>query len=355
MIGIDIREYNALKIIQPVVEGLIKRNIPYIIFHYDTHRGSKEYNRASCKNIGLSAKHILDKAKLIRPYTNNEALFKMLISHKVKKFIGLELSLCYKKMAHKLEKSGIKLYSLLYLTDSLWNSTKESYSIYRTYFGAKCLMETALSFSGTQYDSNKHKVLGSPLFDQLKGLGSGNNTLVLLPNVAPADASRAFGSSSKFIKIMEKIAEGNSLIFKTRKKQWLPEEIKKFAKEIVYDGTNMYPSSFCNALNKCDSIVMFFSSGIYESVVSGKYVTNITIPLNRWSWNQTKMQKYFSVDEGSLYQYAGVVDTIDQDNIENLVVKKNVDQDSRKEWLDKFIGNNNFNSSDSIVDDILRS
>ena len=82
-------------------------------------------------------------------------------------------------------------------------------------------------------------------------------------------------------KIISKLSKCGDLILKTRKKQWFPEEIKKYAKRILDDGDLMYPPVTSNLLAESFCTVMFYSSGIYECVFGGNYVVNITIPLNR--------------------------------------------------------------------------
>jgi hypothetical protein len=320
-------------------------------------RGAKEYNRASLKNIRSSNKKIIKHAKHVRAYDDNKRLANFIVSDKISKFVGVELFLCYSNIAINLKNRGVRLYSILYLTDDLWKSEKNTYEkIYRTYFGSEFLMNSALKFSGAKYDGRKHRCFGTPLFDQLKNITSGNDTLVLLPNINASQVSQSFGSKGNFINIIKNLSEQNNLIFKTRKKQWLPGEITKYAKEIINDGSSMYPSAIVGAFGKCRNVVMFHSSGIYETIVANKYVINIPLPLNRWRWDKKKMSKYFSKSEGSLYSFNGVVKNIEQKDVisGNFSLSETIDPIQRDIWVGRFAAPLQYDSVKKIAEDILK-
>jgi hypothetical protein len=357
LVGIDVREFSSLKIIQPLCEYFIGMGVPYILYHCDMPRGSKEYNRASLKNIKASSKKIVKHARHVRPYASNAALAGLLLADNIKKFVGVELFLCYKNIAVDLQNKGINLYSILYLTDDIWNSNKKTYEkIHRTYFCSKYLMDIALKFSGANYNDKKHKCVGSPLFDQLSGVGSGGATLVLLPNINSSQVSQSFGSKGNFINIVKKLSEQNDLIFKTRKKQWLPAEIVKYSKEIINDGSSMYPSAIVDAFSKCKNVVMFYSSGVYEAVAADRYVINIPLPLKRWRWDKTKMAEYFSKKQGSLYNFNGVVENIEQADVisGNFNLSKTIDIKQRDAWIGKYLAPFGYNSIKKMAEDIVK-
>jgi hypothetical protein len=66
------------------------------------------------------------------------------------------------------------------------------------------------------------------------------------------------------------------------------------------------------------------------------------------------MNKYFSKNEGNVYQFDGVVKTVEQkDVIAGNFSFKNTDQDRRDVWVKKFIGSVPKNSSKEIAKDIV--
>jgi len=355
MIGIDIRELTDLKIFHPICEYFIKHKVPFSVYYYDVGRGSKEYNRASVKNINASSPQILSSAKHARAYNTNANLFSLMQKDGIKKFVSVELFLCYKDIISNLRACGIKTYSILYLTDSVLSMGvgSNAYKVVdRTYFASEFLLNKALEYSDTKYNKTQHVFLGSPLYDQLKGVGSKDIALVMLPNLKAEHIPSAFGSEAKFVKIIEHLAADNHLIFKTRAKQWLPNNIKKFAKDIIFDGTKLYPSSIVGAFGKCNKVVMFYSSGIYEAVAANKLVINIPLPLSRWRWNKTMMNDYFKCTE--LYDYPGVVMSLEQKDILAGPVKFDTfDSGARDKWIEKFIGNLSFSGAHNIAKDII--
>jgi len=330
--------------------------VPYHLYHCDKSRGYKNYNNASIKNINASCEDISKYSVRTRSYKNDGDLLSLLVKNNIKKLVSVEISLCHPGILKTLSSKGIKTFSILYLTDAFWTSKRYSYEgITKTYFCSTFLMNKALKFANVSYDSTKYKCLGNPLFDQLMGVSSGSDVLVMLPNIRKEHVPHAFGDKNNFINIIKSLASKRDLIFKTRQKQWLPNEIKQYAKEIIVDGDKMYPSAIVGAFNKCDTVVMFYSSGIYECVMAGKYVININIPHSRWPWDKAKMREYFSNEEGSPYQYSGVVNSILQTDVTKLSFRCKLDANKRQEWLNKFLGPLTYNSSIEIAKDILRS
>lgn len=178
-----------------------------------------------------------------------------------------------------------------------------------------------------------------------------------MPNITKEAIVPAFGSRDNFIKLFKKFTEKGNIIVKTRKKQWFPKEISLYAKEIIDDDDKMYPTKISMILPRTYATVMFFSSGVYECVYGGNYVINIPLPLSRWSWNGGRMAQYFSINEGSLYQFAGAVESIKQSTILSPEWKfepKKIDIEKRKEWINKFIGRDPASGAVPIVDDILK-
>ncbi|KKK68243.1 hypothetical protein LCGC14_2946030, partial [marine sediment metagenome] len=181
------------------------------------------------------------------------------------------------------------------------------------------------------------------------------NILVMLPNIREDHVKRFFKRPDRFMKIIDGLEKKGNLIFKTRKKQWLPAELKKrFPKDIIFDSDCMYPSSIVNALSKCHTVALFYSSSVYEGIMANKYIINIEIPLVYRNFNVRTLKEYYSKKSGSLYSFSGVVETVSQDDIigGNFSVQS-LNSTRLSEWKNKFMGNCGFNSVELIAKDIL--
>ena len=356
MIAIDIREITSLKLLQPICLYFLKKKIPYIITHYDVSRGEKEYNRATVKKINKSSNAMVAGAKKILAYGNDSGLIKIIKNNGIKKFVSIEVFLCYNKIIKSLKSMGVKIYSLQYFTDSVWTATPSYYKkIDSVHFSSKFLMEKSLEYSGAQFDKNRHKFFGSPIYDQLKDVGSDDNILVMLPNIREDHVKRFFKHQDRFMKIIDGLEKKGNLIFKTRRKQWLPAELKKrFSKNIIFDSDCMYPSSIVDALSRCNTVALFYSSSVYEAAMANKYIINIEAPLVYRNFNVKTLEEYYSKEEGSLYNFSGVVETVSQNDIidGNFSVRL-IDDVRLLEWKNEFMGNCGFNSYGLIAKDIL--
>lgn len=354
MIGFVIRDLPYLKLLCPIILEMKNRGIQYIIFHYDAPRGDKEYNRASLSNIKKSSLQVLDGAKKIKAFSSEGQLLKQISHDKITKLISVEIGLWAKSYLDQL--SGIKLYSIQYLNDSIWQTTKKIITqMERVYYTTRFLMNIHHKFANINYNPIRDRYIGSPIFDCIKMGGQGDFILVLLPNLRAEHVKKAFGGKDKFLKIIEKISLNNQLLFKARKKQWVPNELNNMG-QIIYDGDVMYPPTTSNLLYNAGGVVMFCSTGIYESVVSGNYVINVSIPTNRWAWDPKKISAYLSTEPGSLYNYQGVVETIDQSVIldDQFEFKmKDIAVRSRSGWIEKYVGCDLSGSAERIAIDII--
>jgi hypothetical protein len=214
-------------------------------------------------------------------------------------------------------------------------------------------------FAGIKPNHYRDQCLGSPIFDPIQNIFSVERKyiLVLLPNLRSEHVPASFGSSVNFTKIIEKLSKCGNLIFKTRKKQWLPKEIKQYAEEIVEDGNKMYPPVLVSLLKRCHTTIMFYSSGVYEAVYGGNYVLNIKLPLRRWGWEKSKLKQYFESDGHGLYNFDGVVESVDQETILNgdwEFKPKRIDSMHRRWWIEKFIGSGSCSGAKLITLDIIR-
>lgn len=357
-IGIVVRELSYLKVLGPVMHQLHEQGQEYILFHWDVPRGNKEYNRATVPKLKLADPQSVKWAKKVKAFTSDPQLIKQLVHDKVTKMVSLEVYLWGKSYLKELKRLGIKVYSILYLIDSL--TTQKSpdcvTSIDRIYYTSKYLMEMQHKFIGVSYDPKRDRCLGAPAFDHLTD-DVGKNILVLMPNLRQEHVKGAFGSTERFLKIIEKLSKADNLVFKTRTKQWVPKGIGKFAKELVSDGDIMNPPVLAKLLRESYFTVMFHSSGIFECIHGANRVLNIALPLNRWPWDKKILETYFSSQDGNIYQFGGVVNTISQDEVLNdawSFKPSPIDFDCRARWLSKFLEIDNSNSAQRIVEDLVK-
>lgn len=359
MIAVVVRELTYLKILAPIMQQLHAQGAEYVLYHFDAPRGDKEYNRATLPKLKIAHHASVQNAKKVVPFANDKQLLSKMIADKITKLVSLEIWLWAKGYIQKLKKRKIKTYSILYLTDSIWQPDPACItSMDRVYYASSYTMRTHHGFINTSFHPGRDRCMGSPIFDPLPRSTEGKDILVLTPNMRSEHVGISFGSGNNFIKIIERISEHGDLILKTREKQWIPKEVEKFAKEVVDDQDIMYPPIIADLLSRCYATVMFYSSGIYEAVYAGNYVLNIPFSLKRWGWDQKKMGQYFSLQEGGLYQFSGVVNSVSQEDILKgcPIDIKRIDSAKQNLWLNKYIGSLfcGPNSSERIVRDILK-
>lgn len=358
MIGVVVRELTFLKVLHPIMEELHKAGAPYVLYHFDAPRGDKEYNRATLAKLKLSSPEVVARAIKVKAFGSDSQLRKQFIHDKITKLVSLEVYLWAKNYINELKENNIKIYNILYLTDSLWTSDPKNITACdRVYYSSKYLMELHLSMLGLKINHNRDKWLGSPAYDPIKPNDNFTRPglLVLLPNLRAEHVQSAFGGKDNFLRIMDNICKGNEkhLVFKTRKKQWMPDDLKKYGASIVDDGDVMYPPAIAKAFNECHCVVMFYSSGIYECMVAGKHVINIPLNLKRWSHDKSKMKEYF---ESNIYDFDNAVRSISQEEAKSpdfqLTLPK-PDGLAQEDWLSKYVGMTPPNCSKAIVEDII--
>jgi len=253
---------------------------------------------------------------------------------------------------------NVKIYSINYLTDSIWsNDYSRISSAHRTFYTVEHLRKFHFEIMNKPINDILTKCFGSPLLDQVKNISKGDETLVLLPNIRAGNVPKVFGNEKRFTKIISNIHnKSGKLLFKTRKKQWLPPSIKAFAKEIIYDGDIMYPSALSKALERSKVAVTFCSSGIYEVVYSGAYAVNIMVTKKQWRWDRNFLNKYFSNNPGSLYNYPGAVASVGvNDAVEGNFSLNGANELERQKWIQKFISNVPEDSAEAIANEIIKS
>ena len=357
MIGVSVRELTSLKLLHPVMRQFMKKREKFILYHMDIGRGSKEYNRATLKALKASSEKVLRGATKVKSFTSNAQLVKQLKHDGVNKLVSIEIGLTMNRELKDLMKAKVKLYSLHNFTDSMWRKEKNIITgMDRVYYTSKYIMEKHHKFAEVAFNSKRDRV-ASPLYDYIENV-RGDKVLVMLPNIRASQVGPAFGSTGNFVNAISKLAESNKLIFKTRKKQWLPPQIKKFASEIIYDGKTMTPTALSKIIKETHTTVLFYSSGIYESAYAGNYTVNIKMPPKRvWFWPKKMMFEYLAQDPGSLYNYSGVVESINIKDVTggNWRLSNKLDNEARKKWIDTYIGKLPGHNTKFIVNDIINS
>lgn len=358
MIGIVVRELTYLKILQPIMWELSACGAKYMLFYMDAPRGDKEYNRATLDGLKKSSSIMVSNAEKLIPYANDERLISLLVENKITKFVTIETWLTYSKWIPYLKQNNIKLYNILYFTDSMWQEDKTSIqTMDRVYYTTEYLMNKQLEYIKENIDINRDKTFGSPVFDQLFDINKKNNNLMLLvPSIFRESYQPSFGSDANYIKIIKTVSNYGDIIIKSRKKHYHPSEANSMAKEIFYDTDVMYPSSIQEVFKKTDLTVMFYSTGIFEAVLAGNYVVNIDVPVKTWTGDKDKLEVFFSKNH-DLFNYPGVVETVNRDDILSGTwkIENKLDQSKRAEWIKKFIGSPSKNSAKLIAEDIYKS
>lgn len=361
-IGIIIRDTPYLKLLSPIISILILRQLefyskngklPFLLYFYlyDAPRGEKEYLRATKKNVSMAHPGIFgvngdsSNPNVISCFVNDRMLKKYLDSDGISSVVSVEIGLWNKGIKQKK-------HSLLYLTDSLWTN--------RAFNGIDFV------YPATSFLNSKHRVFnnisnsnfncyGSPIFDQIDQTKCGNAILFLMPNIRKENIPKSFGSEDKFRDIVEKTANAGKILFKIRKKQWVPKWLGEYG-PIFEDSGKMYPSTIMNLLGRTNRTVMFYSSGVFESIFASNYTVNIKLPLKTWSWNQRMLKSYF---ESSVYNYPGVITSksMGEFKTENLCVSS-IDTEKRKMWIHDHMGsefdNYDHRSSEKIANNVVK-
>lgn len=344
LIAFVVRELTYLKLLQPIISEVESMGCNYVLYNMDSPKGEKEYNRPTKARIDKS----FGRDIRVSPFTTDQQLLSKLLSDKVNKIVSLEVGMWGKGYKTFFKANKIKTHSLLYLTDAMWHGRSVIEGFDRVYYTSKYLMNLQHRFNSIVFDPKRDRCLGSPIFDQLNDINNdnANGVLVMLPN--QCDKS-FFGGNERFCRMLEVF--GKNLIFKSRKKQWLPEGIKKIAADIVFDGDYMYPSVISKLYPNTKTTILFYSSGVYEAVYGKQYVINIKFPLKFWRRDQNKMAEYFG---GEAYNYDGVVESVSQDDVlAGKITAKRTTEDKRIKWIDKHIGTFSDKSYTLIARDIV--
>ena len=346
-IAFVVRELTYLKLLQPIMQEISRMGCNFILYNMDSPKGEKEYNRPNKLRIETS----FGKSIKLSPFSTDQQLLQLLKKDRITKMVSVEIGLWGNKFVPFFKGSGIKTYSILYLSDALWRGKSVIEGFDRVYYTTPHLMRLQHKFNGIRFDAKRDKCFGSPIFDQLDEVdnSTAESTLVFLPNQCD---KKAFGSNERFCRIIKSF--GEDLIFKSRKKQWIPEEAKKLAKEIVFDGEFMWPSAVSKLYPRTKTSILFYSSGIYEAVVAKQRVINIKFPLNEWQRYRGKerLEEYFG---GGLYDWPGVVESVEQEDVLSGKIKQGrIDFEQRDKWIEKFVGKKQGKSYELIAQDILK-
>jgi hypothetical protein len=330
VLAIVVRDLPYLKLLQPVINELTAKGCKFVLICVDSYKSEKEYNRPNKARVIKS----MGSDVGITTVTNDVELTQKLAKFKVTKLLSVEIGLWNARLVASMLKSGIKLYSVEYLTDSMWNGARPKLGFTRVYYTTRNIRDIGLGIGRVSLDAKRDLCIGSPIFDQLDGIKHGQGTLIMMPNIRATDLKPAFRNQANLISLIESF--GKDLIIKTRRKQWMPPEITRICSEVHEDGDVMYPSAVSKLFARTSKTVLFCSSGVYEAVYAGQYVVNVRMPLSSWRWNPDNMMKYFGSE---VYNYKGVVETVEQANL--LAGKWTCgapDPWRRQEWVNSLIG-----------------
>lgn len=350
MIAFVINEITFLKLLTPIILYFVNNKIPYVLYHRSKCPG-KPYNSANAVALKKSNLLLFNSAKITREYTNHKSLAGFCSTDKVKKFVSVETAMVFRNCIGGLKAKGIKLYDVRYLTDSMWQKNKSLITTMdKIYYPAKYIMEFTHKVSGVRYNSERDKLFGSPLFDCI-GENSGEKELVLLANIRREHVPILFGDDKKYAKLIGNIINDKSIV-KSRKKQYFPQKLMSKDFVVSYDGPVQYPTDISLLLRQTNRSFMFYSSGVFESVVGGNYVYNVQLPFSMWRWEKGLLTEYFV--KSGMYNFEGVSEShVIKKVVEGgLDFGKKIDLGRRKQWVDKFVGPLGI-SANKIAKDIL--
>lgn len=354
MIGVSVRGLSGLKLLQPIIDELHKRGEKFIVYYYDVPRGAKEYDRASKTNIKKTISNFPSLNS--KSFKSNSDLINKLKADGVKKLLGVELGISMLRELPKLK--GIKTYSIQYLIDSMHNGIKECVTgIDTVYYNSEHIMAAHLAILGLSRDPKRDKFIGHPMFDPIAPVTTGDEILVMLPNIRAENAEAKLGSTAKFEQAMKILASNHKLIYKTRRKQWIPPGIRSLATETYDDGDIMYPTKVSELLKRSCIAIQAFSGAVYECVYGGNYTINLDMPTKFTLSSRDRIERFSDTSAGGPFNFDGVVENVSLDDIINgdfQLEKRKIIKERRDAWVQKFIGPVQ-NGVQSITNDLINS
>ena len=344
-IGVCIDGLSQLKVLIPVVNLLVEKANVFLI-HY-TGVTQKGYDLPTIKKLNAVIPSDIKNLKAMVSYNNKSQISTIANKYKLNKIISVESSIVMKESLNSLYSKKIKIYSLQYLTDSMWSFGAHYNKIHRIYFPTQFIMDCCHKFNSIN-KNNSALMLGSPIFDDLNMSNQSDSGLLLLPNIRSEHIGLSFKNRQELEKIVGNITLNNDILTKSRKKQWSSDVIKKYCDPIIYDED---PFVLPKLIGRTKTTILFSSSGIYEAIIGGNYVYNISLSYKMFRHNKKNMKEYF--DE--IYNFKGVVETVSiSDALNKTNWVKDIDLNARKKWLERFVGDHT-NSAKKIAKDILNS
>lgn len=349
-LGVLLNGLSELKILQPIIEHLFKLNIPYVLFIRSEESNKRSYNIITKESINISSKIILSGANKVIWFSGDEIAQKV-NSSQIDKMLIIEAP----RHRDLLTKCSCKVYSISYFSDSCFKRKVWLNNIERIYHTTKHSMNMWHKFHSIPYDQKRDRLLGSPMFDCLDPNPKSKGLILFAPNIYEENLPATFQTPTKMARIIRRIMNKHPLsIIKSRQKQYLPRKTKnEFRSRIYYDGGVMYPSLSSGLFRNSNISFMFYSSTIYEAVLSGQYIMNCHINFGRWKYHE-KVRQYMT----PLYKNIdGLIETITTDDImtDNFSYdNKRADPQKRQQWIKKFINDENISDSyKKITNDLL--
>jgi len=145
-----------------------------------------------------------------------------------------------------------------------------------------------------------------------------------------------------------------SLVIKSRPKHKEPRYVSEIADVFISDE-EFYPLASVELVSISDLVIGYESTVVLEAGFLGVRAISINIDMeSKISWRRT-LPEY---TKSGIYGYKGLSDVIDYHDVNEYLNNRklsgfNVDSKKREEYVEKFIGFDDFNSSKRIVDYIL--
>ena len=176
---------------------------------------------------------------------------------------------------------------------------------------------------------------------------------LIKPNIGYLKDYLKFGGYKASLQSVKKWCQKNDalLIVKSRPKHKEPKYVKEIA-DLVISDDSFCPLASVELVSISDLVIGYGSTVVLEAGFLGVRALSIDIDIkSKISWRRT-LDAY---RESGIYGYEGLSDTIDYHKVSEYLDEHDlnslkVDRVKRKEYIEKFLGYDDFNSGKRIVD-----
>lgn len=165
-----------------------------------------------------------------------------------------------------------------------------------------------------------------------------------------------FGGYKKSLQTIKDWCQKNEaiLVIKSRPKHREPTYVKEIADILISDDF-FYPLASVELVSISDLVIGYESTVVLEAGFLGIRAISIDVDIKSKVSRKKTLIEY---RESGIYGYEGLSDRVDYQKLAEYLDKHNlndlnIDQGKRKEYIKKFIGYDDFNSSKRIVDHIV--